>query len=65
MPSSTDQALVPGYDHIYAYVDVDNVGSMMLLEKVGFTRGAVQQDEYVAPQLGMRDAVMFYLPRPE
>ena len=64
MPSASDQASIPGYDYIHAYVDTENSGSVALLEKAGFHRGVIAVNEYSSAQLGERNAFHFYLPRP-
>lgn len=53
-----------GFDYALAICDVENVPSIKVCEKVGFVRGHVLKDEYESPQLGMRDSVPLFLPRP-
>lgn len=60
MPSGGAQ----GWDFIIARVDTENGASMRVLEKNGFVRGEVTRAEFLSPQLGTRDSVAFWLPRP-
>lgn len=53
-----------GWDYVIARVDTENGASMRVLENNGFVRGEVTRAEFVSPQLGTRDSVAFWLPRP-
>lgn len=53
-----------GYDYAQAFCDVENVASIRLLERCGFTRGEVLEGDYESPLLGLRDAVRFRIARP-
>lgn len=47
-----------------AHVDPENVASIALLERCGWTRSGVQvQDAYVSPVLGLRDSVCYRIAR--
>lgn len=68
LPSSTncssEDGSVQSIDYIQAYVDTENINSMKLLERCGWTRCEVTKDDYTSAQLGLRDAVTYRKARP-
>ncbi|CAD0030429.1 unnamed protein product, partial [Aureobasidium pullulans] len=46
-----------------ARVDVENVSSLKLLERCGWTRGEVEERAYTSALLGVRDDVCFRIAR--
>lgn len=62
--SSPEDGSVQSIDYIQAHVDNENVDSMKLLERCGWTRCEVTKDDYTSAQLGIRDAVTYRIARP-
>ncbi|CAN6843018.1 unnamed protein product [Brassica oleracea var. botrytis] len=50
---------MPEVERLEALVDVDNVGSQRVLEKVGFTREGVLMRNFIVMKGSIRDMVMF------
>lgn len=47
-----------------AHVDTENINSMKLLERCGWTKCEATKDDYTSAQLGIRDAVTYRIARP-
>lgn len=62
--SADSSAAGQAWDYAIARVDVENVSSMRLLERCGWTRGEITKNEYANPVLGLRDAVAYRIARP-
>ncbi|CDY15325.1 BnaC04g42980D [Brassica napus] len=50
---------MPEVERLEALVDVDNIGSQRVLEKVGFTREGVLMRNFIVMKGSIRDMVMF------
>lgn len=64
MPSASSSAAGQGWDYALARVDVENERSIKLLERCGWTRGEITENEYTSAMLGLRDSVSYMIARP-
>lgn len=62
MPSVDDVGL--GFDYIEAVTDAENKGSQRVLEKCGLVRCETHLQDFQSPMLGLRDTVVYRVPRP-
>jgi len=61
---SNDGAGSQAFDYAVAQVDLENLNSVRLLERCGWTRGEATQDAYTSPLLGSRDDITYRIARP-
>jgi RimJ/RimL family protein N-acetyltransferase len=52
-----------GYDYLEALVDVENIGSQRVLEKCGFTKVLVSENDF-ENSMGLRSTALFRIARP-
>jgi hypothetical protein len=52
-----------GYDHLEAFVDVENIASQRVLEKCGFTKVMVSVNDF-ENSMGLRSTALFRIARP-
>lgn len=56
-------AMPEEYKFAVAHVDVENVSSLRLLERCGWTKGEVEERAYTSALLGVRDSVCYRIAR--
>jgi hypothetical protein len=52
-----------GYDHLEALVDVENIASQRVLDKCGFTKAMVSENDF-ENSMGLRSTALFRIARP-